>query len=84
MNNVENSEKIVETKTDSGNYRKIIVNKLKMPPNTEVNPPGSPKPMRAATPAEQYAFYYDQVRPKRYKKCEGLLSYPLLILRTDV
>lgn len=65
MNNVEKSDKIEKTEEDSGNYRKIDVNNSKMPPQTGINPPGSPKPMRAATPAEQYAFYYEQYRPKR-------------------
>lgn len=66
MNNEENnSVKFEKTTPNLESYRKIDVNYTKMPPHTGVNPPGSPKPARSATPAEQYAFYFDQLRSKR-------------------
>uniref|UniRef100_A0A336MFN3 Transporter n=1 Tax=Culicoides sonorensis TaxID=179676 RepID=A0A336MFN3_CULSO len=48
------------------NHPKINFQNLKMPPhtNTSINAPGSPKPFRARTPSEQYASFYDYIRPK--------------------
>lgn len=61
----ENSERTERKSPLLENYRKINVNTLKMPPHTGINPPPSPKFSRAATTAEQYAFYSDQLRSKR-------------------
>lgn len=68
MNNAQTStinEKSERRGSDSGNYRKISLSNLKMPPHAGVNPPGSPKPTKALMTTKQIAMYYEQFRPKR-------------------